>query len=97
MGNNQSPMNFELIFNKSQSPALLLDHSLTIVWCNEAYEEVVGFARETLVGLGVFEAFPVANETQRLPLLHSLQRACDTKQPDLITQLHYDLPDRPAV
>ncbi|RUO21844.1 GGDEF and EAL domain-containing protein [Aliidiomarina haloalkalitolerans] len=97
MGNNQSPMNFELIFNKSQSPALLLDHSLTIVWCNEAYEEVVGFARETLVGLGVFEAFPVANETQRLPLLHSLQRTLDTKQPDLITQLHYDLPDRSAV
>ncbi|MCH8501730.1 MAG: EAL domain-containing protein [Aliidiomarina sp.] len=84
-------VDFERIFYKSDAPALLLDPSLTIIWCNEAYERSVGRLRCELKGRFVFDAFPVPSADQQNPQRASLERVLHTKQQDQITQLHYDL------
>jgi PAS domain S-box-containing protein len=70
---------------------MLLDRDLRFVEINRAYGDVTRRARETLVGVRVFDAFPSVGET-RERLEGSMRRALDEGQVDSIPWLHYAIP-----
>lgn len=49
---------FEKLFQAAPSPFVLLDRDLRMVWTNEAYRNVTGRTRESLIGRVMTEEFP---------------------------------------
>ncbi|TRW49925.1 EAL domain-containing protein [Aliidiomarina halalkaliphila] len=88
---------FEAVLEKSHAPSMVLDTQLRVLWCNEAYEQVVGETRTDLVGKTVVEAFPGSSIEQRRSLLESYEYVIKTGQSHQISTLQYDLPKAPTM
>lgn len=88
------------VFAATPTPYLLLTPDLVIVGVNQAYLRATSRAREHLVGLHMFEAFPDnpndpgADGVRNLRA--SLERARDTGRPDTMPLQKYDIPIRDA-
>jgi PAS domain S-box-containing protein len=83
-------MNFEAVFNSLPTPTMVMDADFNIVAMNEAYLEVTGRERESLLGLNVFEAFPAEGESRRR-LQESFERVRDQGVADVLPVLHYPI------
>ena len=89
------------IFNNSKSTILVMDVDApvyTILDVNDAYLQATNTTRETLVGKGVFAAFP-ANPTDEVSknierTIFSFEQAIQTKKPHTMSNYRYDIPIR---
>ncbi|MBW4889815.1 PAS domain S-box protein [Mucilaginibacter sp. HMF5004] len=89
------------IFNNCKSTILVMDIDApvyTILDVNEAYLQATNTTRETLVGKGVFAAFP-ANPTDEVSknierTIFSFNQAISTKKPHTMSNYRYDIPIR---
>jgi PAS domain S-box-containing protein len=89
------------IFNSCRSAILVIDTDApvyTILDVNEAYLNATNTSRETLVGRGVFSAFP-ANPTDEVSknierTIFSFEQAITTKKPHTMSNYRYDIPIR---
>ncbi len=87
------------LFEAAPAPMLVLAPDtprFTITDVNQAYRSAVMRTRETLIGLGVFEAMPDnpadLGATGVANLRASLERAIATKLPDKMPVQRYDIP-----
>ncbi len=91
LGEVVNRMDFEAVFNCLPIPTMVMDADFTIVAMNEAYLEVTGRSRESLLGVNVFEAFPAEGESRRR-LQESFERVRDLGVADVLPVLHYPIP-----
>ena len=84
-------IDFQAVFSGVPTPLMIMTPALAIVDMNQAYVEVVGRERDTLVGRNLFDAFPSTGETAR-SLRDSLSRVVRTGKPDFLPVLHYPIP-----
>jgi PAS domain S-box-containing protein len=87
---------FKTVFDASPNPYMLLDRDLRFVAANAAYLRVTGADLDSLLGRGLFDAFPhdpndPENRNARL-LRESLNRVLDTRAPDVIAIIPYRIP-----
>lgn len=84
------------MFNASPNPYVLLSPDTTIVDMNEAYLRVTMRERADIIGRSMFDAFPgPPDEKGRanvVQLRDSLNRVLETRQPDHIPLIQYDIP-----
>ena len=91
-------MDFRSLFEAVQSPVLVLDPRLVIVAVTDSYLAATMRTRESLIGRGVFEAFPddpddpSADATRNLRA--SLERALATKRADAMPVQRYNIERR---
>ncbi len=83
-------MDFEAVFNSLPIPTMVMDADFNIVAMNEAYLEVTGRERESLLGVNVFKAFPAEGESRRR-LQESFERVRDQGVADVLPVLHYPI------
>ncbi len=83
-------VNFEAVFNSLLIPTMVMDADFNIVATNEAYLEVTGRERESLLGRNMFEAFPAEGESRRR-LQESFERVRDEGVADVLPVLHYPI------
>lgn len=93
-------IDFEELFDAAPNPYLVLDADLVIHHANRAYLRATGRTREELAGRCILEAFPdtpAALDAAR-DFGASLQRALDSREPDVVEPHRFDLPvaDRPG-
>ena len=85
-------IDFECLFARSPNPYVVLDHSLTIVWMNDAYLRATMSERDRIVGRPLFDAFPADPTSDSYRLLKtSFDRVLQTSEPDEIALIRYDL------
>jgi PAS domain S-box-containing protein len=87
---------FQAVFNASPNPYMLLDRDLRFVAANAAYLRVTGADLNSLLGRGLFDAFPhdpsdPENRNARL-LRESLNRVLTTRSADVIAIIPYRIP-----
>ncbi|CAN5742512.1 hypothetical protein BH11PSE1_BH11PSE1_04880 [soil metagenome] len=87
-------IDFEALFETLPSPYMVLDRDLRYVEVNQAYCQVVGRDRQTLLGQLIFEMFPDPGESGRL-LRDSFARVIALGQPDTMALIPYAI-ERPA-
>ncbi|MEU9018505.1 SpoIIE family protein phosphatase [Actinomadura sp. NPDC048394] len=81
------------LFAAMPSPSLVTGPDLVIADVNRAFEDATGRAREDLVGLHVFEAFPDAADAEGTRNLEaSLNRALATGEPDTMPLQRHRIP-----
>ncbi len=86
------------LINASPFPYLLLSTDFVILGANDAYLCLTGRTREEIVGGGLFDVFPV--DPAMLPdrglttIQASLQRVLNTRRPDHLALVHYNIPRR---
>ncbi|MGY2080095.1 SpoIIE family protein phosphatase [Modestobacter sp. SYSU DS0657] len=89
---------FAAIFAALPTAYLVMSPNLTIVEANPAYLQLLGRAREELIGRYVFDAFPPAPESLDPdgvnPLQTSFERARDTGLPDHMPLFRYQVLDQ---
>lgn len=87
------------LFKASPNAYVILDESLTIVTCNDAYLAAVGRERsDQIVGRYIFDAFPSPPESANRKLLErSFAKVLETHESDHIALIPYDTsaPGRP--
>lgn len=91
-------IDFKHLFENSPNPYILLDSDLRFVEMNPAYLRVTGRARDELLGVGMFEAFPgdpaTGDDSGVRELRDSLQRVFETGVPDALGLIRYSIPVR---
>lgn len=87
-------IDFKALFDSSPNPYVLLSPDFTIIGMNEAYLGVTMRTREDITGRNIFEAFP-GEGPGVAQLKASLERARQTRRPDHLALIHYDIP-RPS-
>ncbi|WP_434140407.1 response regulator [Pseudomonas luteola] len=89
-------LDFESIFRASPNSYVLLNSALTVVDANEAYLRAVGRQRQELLGVHLFEAFPVdplqGNVPSQQALKASIERAVTLRQEDALPVIRYAIP-----
>ena len=83
-------MDFEAVFSSLPVPTMVMDADFNIVAVNEAYLEVTGRQRSSLLGVNVFKAFPAEGESRR-QLQESFERVRDQGVADVLPVLHYPI------
>ncbi|WP_158590354.1 sensor domain-containing protein [Noviherbaspirillum cavernae] len=84
---------FHHVFNSAPVPAVVMTTDLIIADVNEAFLATTGRARDELLGVGLFTAFPPEpgepepSGAQRL--LKSIQHVMETRQPDTMALQRY--------
>ncbi|MGI4861314.1 MAG: ATP-binding protein [Janthinobacterium lividum] len=79
------------VFDASPNPYLILDLKLHIVGANRAYLASTRRALSDIVGRWAWDAFPTDPETLRQSI-DSFQRVIQTRQPDTMALLRFDIP-----
>ena len=89
-------IDFELLFNGSPNPYMLLDRDLRYVAVNDAYLAVTGSQRANLLGRYVFDAFPGNPDTPEDPSMAlvraSFEKVIRTGVRDEIALIPYTIP-----
>ncbi len=90
------PVDFQLLFERSPSPYMVLDRELRYVAANAAYLKVTASTLDGLLGRHVLEMFPhdpadPANASART-LRESFERVLATGQPDTLALISYRVP-----
>ncbi|WGJ14009.1 HWE histidine kinase domain-containing protein [Methylocapsa sp. D3K7] len=75
--------NFEAVFECMPAPFLVMDRDFTIIAVNQAFLDSTMRARDVLMGVNVFVAFPAPEESRKL-LQASLERARDKGIADVL-------------
>lgn len=83
-------MDFEAVFNSLPTPTMVMDANFNIVAMNQAYLDVTGRDRESLLGVNVFTAFPGEGEGRRR-LQDSFERVRDQGVADALPVLEYPI------
>jgi PAS domain S-box-containing protein len=86
---------FREIFRLSPNPYMVLDRELRFVDANEAYLKATGSSLESIIGRGLFDAFP-GGESESEPLhvrqlKRSLSRVVESRTSDTIAFIHYPI------
>jgi PAS domain S-box-containing protein len=85
-------IDLDALFSAAQSPYVLLDPELRIVWVNDAYTKAVGRDREALIGRLILEEFPVDVGSKSDQMLRtSFSRVLTTGQPDHLALIPYPI------
>jgi PAS domain S-box-containing protein len=88
-------IDFEAVFRRSPNPYMVLDRELRFVDANEAYLYVTGTTLESILGRGLFEAFPGGASDDDPPHVRQLRRSLKIvlaeKRPDTIAVIHYPI------
>jgi diguanylate cyclase (GGDEF)-like protein len=88
-------VDYASVFDATPTPHLVVDPSLCIVAINQAYVDVVGRARDELVGMSLLDLYPVGPTGRRgqahRDLHDSLGRVLRTGQPDAMAVQRYDV------
>jgi PAS domain S-box-containing protein len=88
------------LFDLSPNPYVVLTPDLRIARANRAYLQATGGVLDQIMGRDLFEAFPSEPEQQAL-VRQSLERARESKTPDHLALIRYDMPgpgvDGPAM
>lgn len=85
-------IDLDALFAKSPSPYVLLDSELRIAWANDAYLEVTGRSRDSLIGHKVSAAFPAPAQSVSDQMLRgSFQRVLETGQADHLPLIPYPI------
>ncbi len=85
-------IDLDALFAKATSPYVLLDSDLRIVWANDAYLEVTGRIRETVIGRLLTEAFPAPTESVSDQMLReSFRQVLATGQADHLPLIPYPI------
>ncbi|WP_108484791.1 PAS domain-containing protein [Oceaniglobus ichthyenteri] len=80
------------LFAAAPSPYVLLDSDLRMVWVNDAYVDVTGRDRDTLIGRIMTEAFPApADSTSDQMLRGSFRRVLETGRVDHLPLIPYPI------
>lgn len=92
----KAALDFEALFSAVPGRLLVLSPDLHILTASDAYCRVTMRRRQDLAGRSVFEAFPDDNPENPEPegaaaLQASLKRVLETKQPDAMPVVRYDL------
>jgi PAS domain S-box-containing protein len=74
---------FKAIFDCLPAPFLVMDRDFTIIAVNQAFLESTMRARETLIGVNIFVAFPAPDESRKI-MKASLERARDKGISDVL-------------
>ena len=92
---------YKEIFKNSPATMLIMDTNApvyTILDVNDAYLSATNTTRETLVGRGVFAAFPANpsdDESKNIErTIYSFEQAIKTKAPHTMSKYRYDIPIR---
>jgi PAS domain-containing protein len=96
-------VDYKSVFQNLPTPVLILSADFQIIDANVAHLGLTGRARDELVGLSVFDAFPdnpsepAVSGTGNLGA--SLRRVVDTGKPDTMALQRYDveIPGKPGV
>jgi signal transduction histidine kinase len=103
LANTYYPIDFQLLFQISPNPYLLLwadAPQFTIAAVNDCYLIATGTQRQDILGRGIFEVFPdnpndlTATGVSDLRL--SLDRVIQSKLPDVMSIQRYDVPSKDA-
>lgn len=79
------------LFRVSPIPSAILDRSLTIVACNDAYEKVCGKRRDEIVGRPFFVIFSAQGADQRAIVKASCDYVWEHRRPHHIPLLDYHI------
>jgi PAS domain S-box-containing protein len=84
---------YRAAFEAVPAPCLLLDDALVILAANLAYVQMVGRARDDLVGKHVFDAFPAKprDPAGSRSVEASMRQVLSTGRPDRLRLLKYDV------
>jgi PAS domain S-box-containing protein len=90
------PIDYEALLRATPGHLLVLSPALTILTASDAYFPATLTRREDIVGRSVFDVFPDANPENPNPvgpstLAASLARALETKRPDRMPVVRYDV------
>lgn len=87
-------MNIDLdaIFANAPSPYILLDPDLRMVWANNAYLEVTGRSRESIIGRLLTEEFPAPSDSISDEMLRgSFRRVLTNREADHLPLIPYPI------
>ena len=81
------------VFDAMPTPCAVLDPTLVIVDCNAAYRAVTGRSAESLIGRGLFEAFPETDPHRQsaIAVRRTLQDALATGKTMVLGVQRYDI------
>lgn len=80
------------LFGKAPSPYVLLDSDLRMVWANDAYLDVTGRSRSSVIGRLMTEEFPApADSVSDQMLRGSFRRVLTTGQADHLPLIRYPI------
>lgn len=82
---------FQAVFEVLPSPLMVMNTDLEIIAMNQAYLDVTGRSRESLIGRNIFAALPIGEESRRL-VQDSLERARNEGSVDVLPLLAYAIP-----
>ncbi len=84
--------NLDALFGSAPSPYVLLDPDLRMIWANDAYLEVTGRTRETLIGRIMTEEFPAPPDSLSDQMLRgSFRRVLSTGRTDHLPLIPYPI------
>lgn len=84
-------LNYLALFDASPNPYLVLDRRLYIVGANQAYLASTKRTLEDIVGRWAWDAFPTDHHTLQQSVA-SFERVINTKKPDTMALLRFDVP-----
>ncbi len=97
MAEQREVIDYRALFSTIPTPYLVMTPDLVILDANDAYLANVARTRAELVGRPVFEAFPPADDAldeHGVPRVRvSLERARETRRPDVMPLQKYDIPE----
>lgn len=83
-------VDYEVIFNRSPNPYMVLDSHLAFVAANDAYLRATLRRREDIIGRNLFDAFPGDPDgTNGRQLEASLRKVLSTRLPDSLALIRY--------
>jgi PAS domain S-box-containing protein len=86
-------IDFEVLFNSSPNPYMVLDPGFNFVAANDAYLQVTMRRPEDIIGKNLFEAFPRnpadPDDTSTRMLRASLERVLAERRPDTLALIRY--------
>lgn len=86
-------VDYAAVFELFPTPCVILDPSLVILDCNDAYLTVTGRCREGLLGRGLFEAFPQTDPSKETgtAVRRVLMQALRTRRAAVLGAQRYDI------
>ena len=89
MAKSNTEERFRVSFETTPSPALMLGCDLTIIACNNAFEQATCLNRAAILGHPVFAVLPGSDDRETAILRASYERVLESRMPDHIPDVRY--------